>query len=41
MLTQDTWFIKIFIRLKWQEIDTKISLANLEWLKNWINKKWN
>jgi DNA polymerase-3 subunit alpha len=40
MQTQDNWFIKIFIELKWQEIDTKISLANLDWLKEWIENKW-
>ncbi len=32
--------IKIFINLKWQKIDTKFSLENLENLKKWIGKKW-
>jgi hypothetical protein len=40
MQTQDSWFIKIFINLKWQEIYTKINLSSLNWLKDWINKKW-
>ncbi len=40
MLTLETGFIKVFIDLKWQEIDTKISLADLDELKNWIENKW-
>jgi len=40
MLTLETGFIKVFIDLKWQEIDTKISLWNLNKLKEWINNKW-
>jgi DNA polymerase III subunit alpha len=40
MQSLDTWFIKIFIDLKGQEIDTKISLANLDDLKNWESNKW-
>ncbi len=34
------WYTKIFINLKWQEIDTKLSIQDLEELKNWIQKKW-
>lgn len=34
------WGINIFINLKWQEIDTKISLSDLDWLKGWIENKW-
>jgi hypothetical protein len=40
MEREKTWFIKIFINLKWQEIDTKISLESLDWLKIWIKNKW-
>ena len=40
MQTQVSWFIKVFINLKWQEIDTKISLGNLDWLKDWVGNKW-
>ncbi len=38
MQTQETWFIKVFINLKWQDIDTKISLGDLNWLTEWVNK---
>jgi hypothetical protein len=38
--TEKTWFIKVFINLKWQNIDTKISLGNLDWLKSWVENKW-
>ena len=41
MQTQEPGLIKIFINLKWQEIDTKISLVSLDWLKEWIENKWN
>jgi hypothetical protein len=41
MQTQEPWFIKVYINLKWQEIDTKISLNNLDWLKEWVGNKWN
>ena len=40
MQTQETWFIKIFINLKWQDIYTKISLGDLDWLKEWVKNKW-
>jgi hypothetical protein len=40
MQTQNDWFIKIYINLKWQEIDTKISLEHLDWLKEWVENKW-
>ncbi len=39
--TLETWKINIFINLNWQEIDTKISLSNLDKLKKWINNKRN
>ena len=35
------WFIKIFITLKWQDIDTKISLYDLKELKKWEIEKWS
>jgi len=35
------WFIKIFINLKWQDIDTKISLYDLKELKKWEIEKWS
>ncbi len=35
MLKLEWGDIKIFLNLKWQEIDTKISLKNLEELKKW------
>jgi hypothetical protein len=40
MQTLDTWFINIYIDLKWKQIDTKMSLANLNFLKQWVEKKW-
>ena len=40
MQTQETWFIKVFINLKWQDIYTKISLGDLDWLKEWVKNKW-
>lgn len=40
MEKQDKWFIKIYIELRWQEIDTKISLENLNLLKKWVFEKW-
>ena len=38
---EEKWEIEIYINLKWQEIDTKISLSNLDKLKNWEENKWN
>jgi len=38
---QDSWYTKVFINLKWQEIDTKLTINNLSLLKNWISDKWN
>ncbi len=32
--------IQIFINLKWQKIDTKLSLDSLENLEKWIGEKW-
>lgn len=40
LLNLETWFINIYLDLKWQEIDTKISLNNLKLLKEWIRDKW-
>ncbi|MDD2871632.1 MAG: DNA polymerase III subunit alpha [Candidatus Gracilibacteria bacterium] len=37
----DTGFIKIYLNLRGQEIDTKMSLTNLDSLKSWLHKKWN
>lgn len=41
LLSLETGFINVYINLKWQEIDTKISIANLEGLKDWVENKWN
>lgn len=35
MLNLETWNIKIYINLNWKEIDTKISLNQIDKLKNW------
>ncbi len=40
LLTQHSWDIKVFINLKWQEISTKISVEDIGWLEEWMNKKW-
>jgi DNA polymerase III subunit alpha len=40
LLSLETGFINIYINLKWQEIDTKISLNDLKLLKEWIKNKW-
>ena len=40
LLKENSWFIKVFIDLKWQEIDTKISLFDLVNLRDWIKNKW-
>ena len=40
MQTLETWFIKVYINLKGQEIDTKISLENIDALKDWVWQKW-
>ncbi len=37
---QESWYTKIYINLKWQEIDTKLSINDLVTLKNWITEKW-
>ncbi|MFK7779532.1 MAG: hypothetical protein QM490_00055, partial [Candidatus Gracilibacteria bacterium] len=37
----ETGNINIFINLKGQEIDTKISLFDLDGLKKWVKNKWN
>ena len=41
MQTLEFWFIKIYIEIKWQKIDTKISLIDISQLKEWIIKRWN
>lgn len=41
ILTLKTGNIKIFLDLKWQKIDTKISLNNLDKLKEWLKINWN
>lgn len=38
MMELDSWDIKVFIDFKWQKIDTKMSIKNLDLLKN-IQKK--
>lgn len=40
LLNEKSWNIKIFLDLKWQKIDTKISIENLDWLDYWIENKW-
>jgi hypothetical protein len=40
MLTLKSGDIKIFIDLKGQKIDTKISLNKLDELKDWIKSNW-
>ena len=40
MQTLKPWFIKVYINLRWQEIDTKISLFELDDLKVWERNKW-
>jgi len=40
LLTQKSWEIKVFINLKWQEISTKISVKNTDWLERWATNKW-
>ncbi|NVP17200.1 DNA polymerase III subunit alpha [Candidatus Gracilibacteria bacterium] len=40
LLKENTGFIKVFIDLKGQEIDTKISLFDLVNLRIWIKNKW-
>ena len=37
---QEAWSIKIYICLKGQEIDTKISIENLDGLEGWMKEKW-
>lgn len=39
MLELDSWNIKIFLNLNWTEIDTKISLKDLNLLKKWELEK--
>ncbi len=38
--SEEKGFIKVFIELKWQKIDTKISVLSVEWVKAWEEKKW-
>lgn len=37
---QESGYTKIYINLKWQEIDTKLRINDLQVLKNWIQDKW-
>jgi len=37
---QESWNIEIFIYLQWQKISTKISIADISVLEEWIRKKW-
>lgn len=39
--TEDKWSIQIMLDLRWQEIDTKVSLKNCNNLEIWIKNKWN
>ena len=38
---EQVWNIEIFIELKWQKIPTKISIFDINNLKNWEKKMWN
>jgi hypothetical protein len=38
---QKSWFIKIYLNLRWQEIDTKMILNNIDMLQKWIDNRWN
>lgn len=38
LLSQEPWTIAIFILLSGNKVDTKISLASVEWLKEWEGK---
>jgi hypothetical protein len=38
LLKEDAWEIQIFLDIKNQIIDTKISIQNTKNLQNWINK---
>jgi len=40
MQTLETWFIKVFLDLRGQKIDTKMGLAEVKRLKGWCNNKW-
>lgn len=40
LLSLSSWKIRIYISLKWQKIDTKISISDLSSLKKWIENKW-
>jgi len=41
LIKEEIWIIKIFINIRGQEIDTKLSIKNLERLLDWVNVKWN
>ncbi len=41
MQSLSEWYIKIFLNLRGQEIDTKMSLKDIDLIKNWCNDKWN
>jgi hypothetical protein len=36
---EDKWDISIFIELRWQEIDTKFSIEDLDKLKSWEKER--
>lgn len=40
LLQEESWFINIFIDLKWQKIDTKIKLLLIDNLQRWEKEKW-
>lgn len=41
LLSQKSWMIQIFLDIKWQIIDTKISIESTDILENWMKKKWD
>jgi hypothetical protein len=40
MLSLEMGDIKIFLDLRGQEIDTKVSLSEINILEEWISEKW-
>ena len=38
--TLKSWYIKVFLDLRWQIIDTKISLLEVDAVKKWEEEKW-
>ncbi|EKE28878.1 MAG: hypothetical protein ACD_3C00001G0019 [uncultured bacterium (gcode 4)] len=40
MMWEPDWDIKIFLDIRWQEVDTKISLSDINWIKKWVKENW-